>query len=233
MSAPAGWHRDPSDPSRERWWDGVGWTAHQRPAEAVAQAPRPQFGELAPVRGQSSSYAPQSVAYAPMTPVEGEPTVDVDTNTVWIWLAIVASALPFAFLLLFDWNAYIEASIRAELNSDPSAMQGMFGQIAILAIFGWGTFAAFVVFCWLDCRELRNRGVRAPFHWAWSFFSYLNGGVAVYMIGRAVVLKRRTVSGGWPPLWVWIAVMAIGIVVTVVWFVSLISMIMSGVGQFS
>ena len=28
---PAGWYRDPSGAVGERWWDGVGWTDHQRP----------------------------------------------------------------------------------------------------------------------------------------------------------------------------------------------------------
>src|SRR5690554_5107130 len=28
---PAGWHPDPHDPSRLRWWDGTEWTAHVHP----------------------------------------------------------------------------------------------------------------------------------------------------------------------------------------------------------
>lgn len=29
--APPGWYLDPSDSSRERWWDGTGWSAESRP----------------------------------------------------------------------------------------------------------------------------------------------------------------------------------------------------------
>ena len=37
MSAPAGWYPDPSDPTRQRWWDGARWAA---PAAPVAPAPQ-------------------------------------------------------------------------------------------------------------------------------------------------------------------------------------------------
>lgn len=28
---PPGWHPDPSQPGRQRWWDGQGWTDHYNP----------------------------------------------------------------------------------------------------------------------------------------------------------------------------------------------------------
>jgi hypothetical protein len=42
--APAGWYLDPSDSSRERWWDGAGWSDRSRPfgaEDAPAQSPEP------------------------------------------------------------------------------------------------------------------------------------------------------------------------------------------------
>src|SRR4051812_7560182 len=36
--APAGWYLDPSDSSLERWWDGTGWSDHQRPFTAAPAA---------------------------------------------------------------------------------------------------------------------------------------------------------------------------------------------------
>lgn len=35
MSHPAGWYPDPSDPSLQRYWDGVQWTPHTAPANPV------------------------------------------------------------------------------------------------------------------------------------------------------------------------------------------------------
>jgi len=44
MSTPAGWYPDPSDPARQRWWDGNAWTEHVHPPaapEPVAATPQP------------------------------------------------------------------------------------------------------------------------------------------------------------------------------------------------
>lgn len=185
MSAPAGWYPDPSDPTRQRWWDGARWAA---PAAPVAPAPQ----VAAPVA--------------------------VDTNTVWVWLAIVMSVLPIGILFLIDWDGYFVALSQVPSGFDPTAalLQWEAHVFAVSAL-SWIAMAAFILFSWLDWRELRRRGVAAPFHWAWSFFALVNGGLAVYMIGRAVVLKRRTVSGGWPPLWVWIGVTVIGYAITFAW----------------
>ncbi len=51
--------------------------------------------------------------------------------------------------------------------------------------------AATIVFAFLDWRELKRRGVPAPFHWAFSFLALAGFGI-VYPIGRSVVVKRRT-----------------------------------------
>ncbi|PZU48723.1 MAG: hypothetical protein DI566_02635 [Microbacterium sp.] len=225
MSAPAGWYPDPADPRGQRWWDGVGWTAYQQEATATApQQPQPRFGELAP----TASYG----VAAPVTPLAPPAPVNVDTNTVWIWLAVVVTALPFAMLFLFDWNGYMEAVIRAELNGEIAALQDWAGRILLLSLVSWGCYAGLVVLCWLDWRELRSRGVPAPFHWAWSFFAGINGGLAVYMIGRAVVLRRRTVGGGWAPLWVWIGVTVVGFIVAVVWSINIMTTTFAGISQF-
>ncbi|WP_374009882.1 DUF2510 domain-containing protein [Leifsonia sp. LS-T14] len=41
---PAGWYSDPQDPTRERWWDGTGWSEHQRDRAIAPPAPAgPQY----------------------------------------------------------------------------------------------------------------------------------------------------------------------------------------------
>ncbi|WP_431803349.1 hypothetical protein [Microbacterium sp. bgisy203] len=165
-------------------------------------------------------------AYAPAAP-----KADVDTNTVWVWLAIAASIVPFFSIFLIDWNEYIDILVRSA--SDPRATSDVLQwQVASLWIsfISWGAIAAFIVFSWLDWRELRRRGVVQPFHWAWSFFALASPGAAVYMIGRAVVLRRRTVAGGWTPLWVWIGGTVIGTVVVVIWAVNLAGTIITRIG---
>lgn len=203
MSAPAGWYPDPSDGSRQRWWDGAQWTAHASPAAPSA----PQYG-------YASSHSE-------------EPKVHVDTNTVWIWLALGVSVLPLLALFLVDWDAYMRAIMRSAQDARGTAgmgemMQWQLRSFAISAV-GWVVAAAYIVLSWLDRRELGRRGIAAPFHWAWAFL-----GLIVYIIGRAVVLRRRTVAGGWPPLWAGIGVSVLGIIVAAIVFVSLMQAMFAG-----
>lgn len=176
---------------------------------------QPRFGEYSPAGH-----------YAPMTPVQVEAKVNVETNTIWIWLAIVASVLPLATLFLIDWNGYIDAVVQTTRDNDPTALLEWEMRVFAVSLIGWVFLAAYIVLAWLDWRELRRRGVPRPFHWAWSFFAFLSGGLAVYIIGRTVVLHRRTTSGGWAPLWVWIAVGVLATVVVIIWTLSLVQTMM-------
>lgn len=40
MNSPQAWHRDPNDPTQERWWDGQQWTQATRPL-SVSHGPLP------------------------------------------------------------------------------------------------------------------------------------------------------------------------------------------------
>lgn len=204
MSAPAGWYPDPSDPARQRWWDGAQWTVH-------GQVARPAY--------------PAAPAYAAPAKVRA------DTNTVWIWLAVAASVVPFLTLFLIDWDGYLDGmtSMASGYAGTGELVRWQLHTIAVSSI-AWIAIAAFILFSWLDWRELRKRGIPAPFHWAWSFFALLSAGIAVYMIGRAVVLNRRTERGGWPPLWVWIGLTVIGYIVTIVWTLSFIETVFTRLG---
>ena len=72
-----------------------------------------------------------------------------------------------------------------------------------------------IVFGLLDWRELKAHGVPKPFHWAWSFFVIAVGWPAVYVIGRSVIVKRRT-GGGLAPLWVFIGLEVVVFIATVI-----------------
>lgn len=206
MSAPAGFYPDPASGPRRRWWSGSAWTEHlEQPAAPVAQAP---YG------GYPAYPASAPVAEAPR---------DVDTNTVWVWLAIVASVVPFLTVFLIDWNGYLDAFDAGMRTGETAQIGAWEAQTFGVSLLSWAAIAAFIVFCWLDWRELRRRAIPAPFHWAWSFFALLSAGVAVSMIGRTVVLRRRTVSGGWPPLWVWLGATVLGYIVMIVWVVGFVS----------
>jgi ABC-type spermidine/putrescine transport system permease subunit II len=70
-----------------------------------------------------------------------------------------------------------------------------------------------ILFALLDYRALVRARVPKPFHWAWIFFALVN--VPVYIIGRSIVVRRRTGSGLAPMvvyLALWIANFVLGIV---------------------
>jgi len=238
VSAPAGWYPDPADAAARRWWDGTQWTAQTAPAPRFGEyAPNPA-APVAPVAPAAPAYPPYPTAPASADPGATPPAVDVPTQTIWVWLAVAASVLPMLSIFLFDWNGYlslIAAMMRAaESGSGTAAATADLTSWEMrtlgISLIGWACYAAFIVFSWLDWRELKRRGVPAPFGWAWSFFVLVSAGSAVYMIGRAVVLRRRTVAGGWAPLWTWVAATVVGFVAAIslgVWLVGEILQIVS------
>ncbi|WP_305787523.1 RDD family protein [Symbioplanes lichenis] len=59
-SLPAGWYKDPADPSTQRWWDGEGWLGKPLPADQTPPDGPPPAEEPAP--------APEPAPVAPVTP---------------------------------------------------------------------------------------------------------------------------------------------------------------------
>jgi hypothetical protein len=88
-----------------------------------------------------------------------------------------------------------------------------FGYIGL----SWLLVGVSILFAGLDWRELKARGVPQPFHWAYAFFALAGAGVFVYLIGRTVVLRRRTGNGGGAPLWVVIAIYVVLFIGAIVW----------------
>ena len=63
---PAGWFPDPTGAPLQRWWDGLSWSAHERPVEAPPVAP---VAAPVPVAANPASPAvANSVPAAPVTP---------------------------------------------------------------------------------------------------------------------------------------------------------------------
>jgi hypothetical protein len=57
--------------------------------------------------------------------------------------------------------------------------------------------------------------VPRPFHWAWSFFVLLVGWPGVYMIGRSVIVRRRT-GTGLIPLWIYVGLQVVAFIVVII-----------------
>jgi hypothetical protein len=136
------------------------------------------------------------------TPAYGSQTMRAPegtrTGTAWIWIFALLPLLQLAeipFVLTFYMKVFGAISLtdptaieRAEFAPD-SGILGLWGVTLVV-------YAISVVTAALDYRALGKRGVPHPFHWAWTFLSSL-----VYIIGRTVVVRRRT-DTGLAPLWV-------------------------------
>jgi hypothetical protein len=182
--APAGWYPVSPGSAQLRWWDGSAWTEHHH---TLGQSPTSAYG------------APALVAPEGTT-----------TGTVWIWIFAVLPLATLAELpILVPFYKRILGAIS--LTDPPSLTRAEFAPGS--GIFGlWGVsiaiYALFVVLAALDYRALRMRGVPRPFHWAWAFLAGL-----IYIIGRTVVVRRRTGSG-MAPLWVNI-ILQLGAIITI------------------
>lgn len=149
------------------------------------------------------------------------------TSTPWIWviaLVPLASVLPALFI---DWRRIMGASLLT--SYDPMAQFAMFTDPGYLAtlLLGFIVTAVLIVGAYFDHKELTARGVPQPFAWPWMLFVFVAGGNLVYVIGRSVVVRRRT-GGGLAPLWATIAVHAVSLVVGIV----IVSIVFSTVFEF-
>lgn len=140
--------------------------------------------------------------YAP-TPVPAAPP-GTKTNTLWIWLVVLLPLVQLIPLLFIDW-----ASL-----TDLSTSRGTLGLVTspayLLATFGgWIVYGLCALCAYYDWKRLSAAGVPRPFHFAWVFLSSV-----AYVIGRSVVVKRRT-GGGTAPMWAAIAsiVLSLGVAI--------------------
>lgn len=233
---PAGWYPDPADPSRTRWWDGQAW--HEAAAPAAPAAPN---GPVAPnsLAASSESYFASSPSYASDSAYSAAPSyngldapakVDVSGNTVWIWLIIFVPLLPFLLFLMVDWNgigAYIveeaeNVAAGGAYSSDiPEVLRGSFAIFGVIQVLLFISAVLVIVFAYLDRRALSRRGVQRPFHWGYAAFVFLVSNT-VYVIGRGVVLYRRT-GKGLMTVWVWLAVNVVATIAVSIWMASLLA----------
>jgi len=235
---PAGWYPDPADPSRTRWWDGSQWTEQtgQAAAPVAPAAPAapaaPRYGEYAATAGGSDLSAGYPASSAPAWPTAapavrfGPSAPGTDTNTIWVYLSIIASILPIVALFLIDWETYLRLTIAAE--SDPTVATEL-GQWTVgvlgISVLSYVLIGVSVLFAWLDWRELKKRGIAKPFHWAFAFLTLVISTAAVYIIGRTVVVRRET-GKGFAPLWVWIGLTLLSWIIAGVWFAALFQRIL-------
>lgn len=229
---PAGWYPDPSSGTGLRWWDGVRWTEHEAagastvPPYGTAAGTAPSYGAgagTAPSYGASAAPPyPAAARPAPQRLPEGTPV-----GTASFWTIVLLPLLPVIVMLFWDADGYGRA-IGSDLSPGrPSQPLGALDPIYFVLVgVGLAAEIASIVLAHVDWRTLTRRGVDRPFHWAWSFLVFVSGGLLVYVIGRSVVVRRRS-GRGLAPLWVFIGVEVLAFVVIVVKLAMLLSALFS------
>lgn len=129
-------------------------------------------------------------------------------NNVWVWLLAFSPLVSLSTIFLIDFDAYFRSTLTGDEAQAVSSL--LSPGYLIGSALNWLLFAVTVLFAYLDWNSLKKVGVVQPFHWAWSFLSI------VYVIGRAVVARRRT-GTGLAPLLTYIAVYVAVLIVTSVW----------------
>jgi Protein of unknown function (DUF2510) len=132
--------------------------------------------------------------------------VSVETNTPFVWVFAALPVVALLTLVLINPSDYMAKAAHPDLT-DPFAIftPGYFASIG-LSIVVW---LAAIALALLDYRVLARRGLPRPFHWAWTFLS-----IAVYIIGRTVIVGRRTGVRRMGPLVLFIVVGVVTVVVT-------------------
>ncbi|MDQ1580927.1 MAG: hypothetical protein QOD05_1702 [Microbacteriaceae bacterium] len=137
-------------------------------------------------------------------PVVSTPTVGPQTPVYngFIWAIVLLPLLSSIAFLTFDMNGYAIRSLSGE--------RGVSLATVPYSLIGWAIYLVIPLLAYFDRRRLQRDGYVRPFHWAWAF---LNS--AVYVIGRSVVVKRRS-GRGIAPIWIWAAVVLVSIAIAVI-----------------
>jgi hypothetical protein len=156
------------------------------------------------------------------------------TNTPWIWLAVLLPLVQLVPLFFIDWGSMFSSmfDVSSPTSSTRASLALMTSPAYLLTSLGsWVIYGLCALFAYLDFKQLRDAGVPRPFHFAWVFLGWVVGSASlVYVIGRSVVVKRRT-GAGTAPMWVAIGVtvisLGVGVYIMVVIFSTMMTSIMN------
>lgn len=245
---PAGWYADPSGAPQSRWWNGVGWTDNvsapaavpaQQPIAALPAAPQSahadSFMESLSLRRAPGWYPDHAVPGQERwwdgsvwtTQVSGGPSQPMSTTgdqapagtspyNRQIWAIVgIYGAMSILGIGIVYWMF-----TNVSLMLDETAFIGVQLGLGAVGLAAW-VITGFLAYS--DEKDLASRGVPKPFGWA--FVCIPSYGPTIYIIGRSVVVRRRTGSGMAPMWWhigLYLGGGALSIVAGIVAFMSLV-----------
>ena len=149
------------------------------------------------------------------------------TRVAHRWLIALLPLLSIVSFMSFDLAGYMRDSMSASMSGSTATMELFSPSYLWMVAGGWGIYLVTALLAYFDWRKLGRDGYARPFHWAWAF---LTG--TVYVIGRSVVVRRRS-GRGLLPIWVLIAVFVLSCVVSIVQVVGAMSAMFATMPSFS
>lgn len=132
------------------------------------------------------------------------------TNTPWIWLIIVLPLIALIPVFFIPWGSMFAYDLDDPSSAYTGSLAVLFSPAYIATlVLSPVIYGLNALFSYLDWKQLTKNGVPQPFHWAWTFLSSI-----VYVIGRSVVVRRRT-GQGFAPFWGAMATIALSIIVSI------------------
>ena len=200
-NVPAGWYPDPAGSPQQRWWDGSNWsqTTQATPTANPYASPTNPYAPMQPY-GAVQPYTPAGSYYGAQRALAPEGT---NPTTTWAWLIALWPLIGFI-------NIAISFAFGTSYATAPADYAAPTADVLATYAVSFIAWVAFALVAYADYRELVNRMVPRPFHWAFAIIPL----PIVYVIGRSVVVYSRT-RRGLAPLFVWIGASVLNFVVGV------------------
>ena len=143
---------------------------------------------------------------------------DADPSTPFFWAIVLLPLVGLVSVFFIDIDTWVGDMMRAGTSGDGAVNAATPPGLVAAQLISWGSYALTVVLAFFDWRALRARGIDRPFPWPWAFLS------VVYVFGRTVVVKRRT-GRGLAPLFVYVGVWLVSVVVASIWVAQALAVI--------
>jgi hypothetical protein len=181
----------------------------QQPYGQQPYGAQQQYGQ--PTGFGQQPYGQGAYPYTPRVFPKAPEGAKVVTWQIWVIVLLPIISLIINLTSIKSFEPALQKAIEQAQNGSTSTSIGATGGGSGLdSLIGVAIAIATVILAYFDWRHLQRVGVVRPFHWAWAFFAFVTP--LVYIIGRSIVVHRRS-GRGYLPMWVSIAITAIGFIV--------------------